>query len=204
MAESGGASRRALGVTGVVVIVALIAIAGAWLVTTFSSGIASAAQGTQERVERLMMSDEEEIEQAVRNYVEAYNYEGYSGKEFRKKVERTVVPSEYYSSPVGESFRGITESLDEADGVSLTRSTEFESWKLDEQTDDMAMGTIGYRVKDVVDGEGVDRSVITSEIQLTRTEEGWKVTWEERVEEREDTQGTSEQTVTTEGSQDRG
>lgn len=199
MAERRG--QRRPGISGLVVIVALAAIAGAWLVTTFSSSIASAAQDTQERVERLMMSDEEEIEQAVRNYVEAYNYEGYSGKEFRKKVERTVVPSEYYSSPVGESFRGITESLDEADDTSLTRSTEFESWNLGEQTDDTATGTIGYQLKDVVGGEEVSRFGITSEIRLTRTDEGWKVTWEEKIEEQENSQETSEQTEAAEGSE---
>lgn len=178
MAEREGVGRRGPGATGVLVIVALIAIAGAWLVTTFWDSMASAAGSTQERVALVFMSDEEEIEQAARDYIEAFSYEGSNGSQWRQKMETTIVPKEYYETERGESYRELTQTVNEEDST-FRWSLEFEQWELEEKTGTQAIGAITYEGSHNWESEKPESFQSSNvEMRLAKTDEGWKVTSE--------------------------
>lgn len=177
MVERRETGRRRPGTTGVVVIVALAAIAGAWLMAAFSGTIASATQATQERVTLVFMSEEEKIREGAREYVVAtLGYSGSDVEEYRSGIKEVANYNALLSSPEGQTIRAYE---DEVEDGGIKAAASLEHFEIERIGDGEARGVARYDFGDSYGPGGQVRgNVATFEQELTLSKQGQK--WQVR------------------------
>ncbi len=113
----------------------------------------------------------EDVEQAVTDFSDAYNYSSADGDEIMAQIEPHVADG-FFDSGRGAGNRETWEALTEV----LTVESELVAWEPTEIGDEAATG---FATRDVVTESGgeVDEYQIRHETELVKIDDEWKVSW---------------------------
>lgn len=115
------------------------------------------------------------VEEAAREYVDAFDYRGSSGEDYRVQVER-VVTAGYRDSPGGVEMEETADWLNEH-GETWDYQVDLVDYRVDRQNEREAVGVVRYEAESKVDGRDFFRGLSEKEVRFVREGDGWAAAW---------------------------